>query len=375
MSRAVVFGGGRVGGLIARELAADPAFEVLVVDRSADVLESFKDIAETRSLEVGDREAIVSLTRGAAVAVGAVPGALGNDLLSALIEAKVPVADISFAADDARELHTAAVEAGVPVVFDFGVAPGFSNVLAAEGVRQLDRAEKVLIWVGGLPFRRCLPYEYRSVFSPTDVIEEYIRPSRMKVDGVECVVPALSGCELVSFAPVGTLEAFYTDGLRSLIDTLDVPTLREKTLRYPGHAERMAMLRDTGFFDETSRLVNGTAVVPRQLTESLLFPHWELPAGEEEFTLLRVEVHGHQNGRNAAVGWQLFDRGRDGDTSMARTTGLPCVAAARRLAEGSFQRPGVHPPENFVDDSRSFDELRSFLVTKGISIESLRMER
>jgi saccharopine dehydrogenase-like NADP-dependent oxidoreductase len=374
VSRAVVFGGGRVGGLIARELATDPSFEVVVVDRSVDVLATFKDIAETRSLEVNDREAIISFARGADVAVGAVPGALGNTLLAALIEAGVPVADISFAADDARALHGAAVEAGVPIVFDIGVAPGFSNVLAAEGVRRLDTAESVFIWVGGLPFRRCLPYEYRSVFSPTDVIEEYVRPCRMKVDGDECVVPALSGCELVSFAPVGTLEAFYTDGLRSLIDTLDVPTLREKTLRYPGHAERMAMLRDTGFFDEARRTVDGVSVVPRQVTESLLFPHWELPAGEEEFTLLRVEVHGQRNGYKTAVGWQLFDRGGDGATSMARTTGLPCVAAARRLVEGSFTRPGVYPPEDFFDDSGSFDDLRSFLVTKGVSIESLTLD-
>ena len=44
----------------------------------------------------------------------------------------------------------------------------------------------------------------------------------------------LSGVELVVFSGLGTLEAFNTDGLRTLVRTMpDVPHMAERTLRYP----------------------------------------------------------------------------------------------------------------------------------------------
>ena len=104
-------------------------------------------------------------------------------------------------------------------------------------------------------------------------------------------MPALSEPELMEFAEVGTLEAFNSDGLRSLIRTMpDIPNMIERTLRYPGHIELMRVLRETGFFSKEAILVKGQAIRPIDLTSQLLFPMWKLEQEEEEFTVMRVII-------------------------------------------------------------------------------------
>jgi len=289
----------------------------------------------------------------------------------AVIEAGRPLADISFGPEDPLALDDLARERGVPAVVDCGVAPGMSNLFVGRSAAQMDEVTEAAIYVGGLPFRREWPYEYRIVFSPTDVIEEYVRPSRFRENGVEVVRPALSEPERIDFPRVGTLEAFNTDGLRTLLRTIDAPTLVEKTLRYPGHAERMQMLRDTGFFDAEPVRLGDVDVVPRELTERLLFKAWKLPEGEEEYTVLRVRVTGTRAGRAVTQSWDLFDRTdvEGGNTSMARTTGFPCAIITRHLASGRWDQPGVHPPEVLGRDEELTDSIVSDLRARGVVID------
>ena len=113
-----------------------------------------------------------------------------------------------------------------------------------------------------LPKRPTPPFNYKAAFSPADVIEEYTRPARLVEEGVVVVREALSEVERVELPGVGGLEAFNSDGLRSLL-ALPIPNMREKTLRYAGHAEQMRLLRDAGFFDRAEvGLPDGTRVRP-----------------------------------------------------------------------------------------------------------------
>ena len=350
MKRISVFGAGRVGALIARDLAADPAFEVHVGDRRPETLEALAAAAPVHVHQVDLRDGTAAVAEIAArsdVAVGAVPGTLGFRLVETLIGARVPVVDISFFPEDPYRLDGAARESGVPVVVDCGVAPGLSNLLAGRAAAELDPLDSIRILVGGLPLRPVSPWEYRAVFSPADVIEEYVRPSRLRVDGEEIVVPALSGLEQVEFPDIGTLEAFHTDGLRTLLVTSPARTLVEKTLRWPGHADRVRFLREAGFFEPEPLDVAGALVAPRDLTLALLRVGWALREGEVEFTVLRVEARGARDGRGETIVWDLLDRTdpETGDTSMARTSGFPASIVARLLASRRWDRPGVHPPE------------------------------
>jgi saccharopine dehydrogenase-like NADP-dependent oxidoreductase len=251
---------------------------------------------------------------------------------------------------------------------DCGIAPGCSNLILGYLETVLDEVQEFLCLVGGLPAVRTWPYEYKAVFSPADVLEEYTRPARYVVHGEVVTMPALSEPELVDFAGVGTLEAFNTDGLRSIIKTCKAPSMKEKTLRYPGHIELMRVLRETGFFRKDPVEVKGARVRPLDLTEKLLFPLWQLNDGEEDFTVMRVEVAGVKNGQKVRYTYDLLDRydASTGTTSMARTTGYTCTAGVRLVASGAFKRPGVSPPEFLGREPGCFLTVMKELAQRGV---------
>ncbi|MCA9291533.1 MAG: hypothetical protein KDA25_10415, partial [Phycisphaerales bacterium] len=273
-----------------------------------------------------------------------------------------------FMPEDAWTLDELAKEHGVTAVVDCGVAPGMSNMLAGYAAASLDPCTNIEIYVGGLPRERRWPYEYKAGFSPYDVIEEYVRPSRIVEHGRVVVREALSEPELMDFDGVGTLEAFNTDGLRSLAATLDVPFMKEKTLRYPGHIELMRVFRETGLFGHEPIDAGGVTVRPIDVIQSLLFPKWTYEEGEEDLTVMRVLADGRRDGRDVRLTWDLldfYDRA-SGATSMSRTTAMPCTAMARLVASGAFDQRGVIVPELVGRTSGMLDRVLGMLKERGI---------
>jgi len=372
VKRIAVLGTGLVGRTIAGDLVTEQTFAVTAWDRSEEALECLPRTENlvTRRADLSRSDELRRAVAEADVVVVAVPGFLGAAVLRGAIEASKPVVDISFAPEDPLALADLARARGVPAVVDCGVAPGLSNLLVGSSAAEMDDVIEATILVGGLPARRVWPWEYRAVFSPTDVIEEYTRPSRFRCNGFEVVRPALSDVELVDLPEVGTLEAFNTDGLRTLLRTIPARTIREKTLRYPGHAEKVRLLRDAGFFREEALQVGDVRVAPRALTEKLLFASWALPRGEEELTVLRVEVTGRKGGGERHDVWNLLDRTdrATGNTSMARTTGFPCALVARMLADGTWAEPGVHPPEILGRHSGITARILAGLEKRGVRV-------
>ncbi len=370
MKHVVVLGSGLVGSLMAKDLALDGRYSVTAADRSEESLGRLRDLPNlvTERADLASAAEIHRLASKADVVVGAVPGFMGTAMLKAVLEAKKPIADISFAPEDPFTLDELARASGVPAIVDCGVSPGLSNLAAGRAESLFEETDLVRIMVGGLPFRRVLPYEYRIVFSATDVIEEYTRPARLVRDGRLITVPALSEPELFEFAVAGTLEGFLTDGLRTVLRTVKARNLEEKTLRFPGHAAKIALLRDTGLLSNEPILVNGVSVSPRAVTEAVLFPLWKLPLGDEEFTVLRVVAEGRSGGRRVRRTYELFDRtdAKTGAPSMARTTGFPCTIAARLLAEGVLREPGVRPLELLGKEPSVFGALVDGLLAKGV---------
>ncbi len=369
----VLLGAGRIGRAIALDLVQEPGFRLTVVDQNAEALASLHDAIGVDVLRADLKEpAILSeIVADADVVVGALPGFLGYRALEQVIRAGKNVVDISFFPEDPFSLDALARAQGVTAVVDCGVAPGLSNILGGYAATQLDRVEQYVCYVGGLPEVRRWPYEYKAVFSPTDVIEEYTRPARVVEHGRLVFKPALSEVERVDLPGVDTLEAFLTDGLRTLLHTLDAPFMKEKTLRYPGHVELMRIFRESGFFDETPIDIEGAAVVPRQVTEKLLFDAWRLGEGERDLTVMRVVVDGRREGVPVRYTFDLLDRYDDAMklTSMARTTGFTCAMAARMVASGQYRRPGVSPPEYLGQTPGVFDALVEGYARRGIQLK------
>ena len=368
--RITVLGAGRVGSAIVSDLA--PEFTVTAVDYDPQALRRLAAAVPVATRQADLRTTAVGpLVADADLVICAVPGFMGFDTLRQVIEAGKDVVDISFFPEDPFALDAPASARGVTAVVDCGVAPGLSNIIAGYVDHLLERTERYVCYVGGLPKVRRWPYEYKAVFSPADVLEEYTRPARLVEHGVEVVRPALSEVELVDFAPVGTLEAFNTDGLRTLLKTLDAPFMKEKTLRYPGHAALMRVFRESGFFDPRPIAVDGQEVSPLAVTSRLLFDRWRLEEGEEDFTVMRVIVEGEQAGRPRRYIYDLWDEydRAGGVTSMARTTGYTCTIVARQVLKGLFTRKGVSPPEYVGRTPGCFEDLLAGYAQRSIRLE------
>ena len=366
MKKVIVLGSGMVGRVMAADLARE--FEVTAVDLNPANLDKLEGTAVKRVRgDMGSEEAVKDIVRGHDLVIGAVPGSMGYATLRAVLAAGKDVVDISFFPEDALQLDEAARKAGVTAVVDCGVAPGMSNMILGFHASRM-AVGRFECYVGGLPFRREFPFEYKAPFSPADVIEEYTRPARYVENGHIVVKPALSDVEHMDFPEIGTLEAFNSDGLRSLLATMKVPNMIEKTLRYPGHVEHIRALRDSGFFATEPVEVKGRKVRPLDVTSTILFKHWHLHEEDDEFTVMRIIVAGHENGRPKRCEYNLFDRRdrRTGYSSMARTTGFPATAVARLILAGKFSRKGVCPPEFVGADEGAFRAVLADLAAKAI---------
>ena len=370
MKKICVLGAGRVGATMALDLAREGEFEVTVADRSEAALARLAARGITTLVKDLSRAGeVASAIQGADLVVGAVPGFMGFATMRTVLEAGRSMVDISFFPEDPFQLDGLAKDQGLIAIMDSGVAPGCDNLIVGDFQRRLDSITNFECYVGGLPAIRTWPFEYQAGFSPIDVVEEYTRPARYVAYGQEVVLPALSEPELMDFPGVGTLEAFNTDGLRSLLHTVDAPFKKEKTLRYPGHIEKMRMLREAGFFGLTPIDVGGVQVAPMDLTTRLLFPMWQMKEGDEDFTIMRVKVEGTKDGRKVSHVFDLLDRydRATKTTSMARTTGYTCTATVRMVASGRFTQKGIAPPEFVGRVPGCWDFIRADLARHGVN--------
>jgi len=367
MKKAIVLGAGLVGKAMAIDLSKK--FEVTAVDINSDALAAFKKHKVTvKQLDFSNIAALTAAIQPFDIVIGAVPGFLGLQTAKAVIESGKNMVDISFFPEDPFQLDDLAKKHNVTIVTDCGVAPGMGNIILGYHNKRM-KIDRYECLVGGLPLVREWPYEYKAVFSPIDVIEEYIRPARYVQSGAIVIKEALSDPELVHFDGVGTLESWNSDGLRSLIRTMHgIPNMIEKTLRYPGCIEYLRVLRDSGFFSYEEMEIKGVKIRPIDITAKLLFPKWKLKPGEEEFTVMRIRMSGEEGDESKSYEYNLLDRtDKATDTlSMARTTGYTCTAAVNLVADGKFSRKGICPPEFLGEDGDNFSFISNYLKERGV---------
>lgn len=361
-----VLGAGMVGRAIALDLA--PVFDVTsfdVSEQNLQLLQARSTKIKTTKADLRNTDAYAALLQSFDIVVTAVPGFMGFETLKAVINAGKNVVDISFFPEDVLPLGALAKEKNVTAIVDCGVAPGMSNWIIGRYNAEM-KIDAFEIYVGGLPLHPKPPFFYKAPFSPIDVIEEYTRPARLKENGVIVSKPALTDRKMMQFDGVGTLEAFNTDGLRSLLFTMPhIPTQIEQTLRYPGHIDLIIALKQSGFFSEEKMIVDGKEVSPLQLTSRLLINQWKLGETEEELTVMKVILHAE----GQTVEYNLLDKfdATTQTSSMARTTGYTCTAAVHLLANNMVTKKGVFPPELLGDDKNCFDFVLNYLRERKVN--------
>ena len=366
----IVLGAGLVGSPMAVDLATDERFNVSLADIDKKRLDSIDPSLgiTTKIADLSDKNNLRKIIRDQDMVINAVPGFMGFDTLQTVIEENKDVVDIAFFPEDPFLLDQLAKEKGVRAIVDCGVAPGMSNMFAGYVEGKLDELDDLIIFVGGLPVERTYPFQYKAVFSPVDVIEEYTRPARLVENGKLVVKEPLTEPEYVEFRDVGTLEAFNSDGLRSLAFTIKGKNMKEKTLRYPGHLEKIVLLKEMGFFSADKIDFGSDRISPLEMSSRLLIPQWKFEESDRDITVMRVIIEGTRDRKKMRYTYDLFDT-YDPDTrthSMARTTGYTATVTARLLADGLYSRAGISPPEYIGREKGCIEYVLNRLRDKGI---------
>jgi lysine 6-dehydrogenase len=346
----LVLGGGAQGRVIARDLARSLRdAQITVADLTQPTLPALPNL-DWIEADLSDRPTIARLLHGYDFGVGALPSRLGFGAMHAAIEAKRNLVDVSFSAESPLELDAVARAAGITIVPDCGLAPGLSHLLVGYHATRHGTPEEALIMVGGVAEDAKRPYGYVVTWSLDDLLEEYVRPARIVRGGETIEVPAFSGLERVQIEGVGEMEAFYSDGLRTLIETLPgVREMGEKTLRWPGHAEAVMPLVESGdLLDEFRR--HCFANPPRDLVVLEVRLRW----GDTRRTVSMVDRY------DASTGM----------TAMSRTTAFTTSVVAQLAARGGLPEKGVQPLERVARDDKAYRFILAEMESRGVRFKA-----
>ncbi len=349
----LLLGAGNIGRAIACELSTD--HEVTAVDMDEEALQRISEHAKTEKFDVSDRRSTRDLMKDFDLVIGALPGIFGYRSVEDAVEAGTDIVDVSFMPQDPLDLDSRAEKNDVTVIVDAGFGPGMSNVLMGKISDEMDDLDRGMIRIGGLPKDPKPPLFYKLTWSPQDLIEEYTRKARMKREG-----------EIVRLDPLDEIneieirgrkfEEFYSDGLRTLLETIEAKTLEETTLRWKGHLEKIKILRELGFFEEEN-LEN---------TLDVITPHMRFES--KDFSIMDIHAEGRVDGEETEINYFFYDEAGDRFSSMSRATGFTAAVMARLLNKKDLEG-GVIPPEELGMEEEYFDFIVERIRDKGIKIE------
>ena len=354
MAEIYQIGSGMIGQAMALDLAENHKIHLadLKIENISSNIKNHPEIT-TYDLDVLNEQKLSSFIKKADIVLLAVPGYLGYNALKTIISSGKNAIDISFSPENIMDLNDIAIKNDVTAIFDAGVAPGLPNYILGYH-NKFEKINSFKYYVGGLPKFPKKPFNYKAPFSPIDVIEEYTRPARMMVNGEIITKPSLSEIENIIFKDSIELEAFNTDGLRSLLHTMrHIKNMSEKTLRYPGHVKLIESYIEKGKLQKNE-------------TIKKLFTEWKLEPREKEFTFLKVELKTNEK----KIIYELYDEydNLSDTTSMARTTGYTATASINLILENLFTKKGVYPPEKVSNKKETFDFILKYLSKRKVSL-------
>ncbi len=361
----LLLGAGRQGFVVLETLKELGVNEVEVLEKDSVNAVRVRDLGFNVIEKSIDEIDLASFFKNYTVVVDCLPARFGFNVLKSAAEAGVDIVDITYMEEDPLALDNLAKKNGVTALVDAGFAPGLSNLFVGMGVREFKEVERVVVRVGGIPLYPEPPLNYRITWSFEDLLEEYTRPARIKVDGKITEIPALSGLDIDEYFVDGRmweLESFYTDGLRSLLYTIDVEDMEERTIRYPGHAYLFESFIKLGLLNKNNPIYPAFSK----------FLYERMSQGkEEDVAILEVLFFGEESEEedNLLGGFYLvhhYNRRRK-RTAMSELTGIPPALLTKMIVDGKIKQKGIIPLE-LIEGRDLIEEFLGMLEDFGIKV-------
>lgn len=251
MYNVMITGAGKIGSLIACLLADSGSYQIHLADiefNGSDVkrlLAALPDI-KTVALDVKDKQATEAyLTKHNIIAViSSLPYFLNTYVAQAAKSAKAHYFDLTEDTSVTEAVKAIALNAETAFVPQCGLAPGFISIAANSLMQEFEQCFHAKLRVGALPQRANNALQYSLTWSTDGVINEYGNPCFGIEAGKSITMAPLEGLEAIQIDGC-EYEAFNTSGGLGSLGELyagKVHTMNYKTMRYPGHCEKMRLL-------------------------------------------------------------------------------------------------------------------------------------
>ena len=322
-------------------------------------------------VEALKKPSLCAFLEGVDVLLSCVPYWMHPQIEAIAVEQKVNVLELggntevtmmTLALDDAAKAN------GVTIIPDTGLAPGLVNSLGLYLIEQLDKAEAVKMYCGVLPQHPKPPFNYKLTFNVEGLVTEYDYQAVALRHNEIVMIDTLSELEELYIEELGKMEAFVTSGGTSTAPyTLKgrVENYEYKTIRFPGHCERIAIFRDFGFWNEEEVDVKGVRVKPREVFYKVFGDALSKFEDLDQCAVRGVGI-GVKNGERVQLQVDIFDRQceKTGFTSMERLTGFSMAIYAAAVARGEVPTGAVRY-ENALTGVKFVEEIQK----RGIGVK------
>lgn len=324
---------------------------------------SFCEPHQVNALDPGN---LADFLDGVDVLISCVPYWMHPKIAKVAIQSGTSMVDLGGNTEVTMEtlkLDDEAKSAGVTLVPDTGLAPGLVNSLGLWLIEHLDRCDSVKLYCGVLPQNPKPPFNYKLTFNCEGLVTEYDYQAVVLRDGEIAHVDTLTETESLTIdrPELGEMEAFVTSGGTSTAPyTLKgrVTNYEYKTIRFPGHGEKMKIFKDFGFWSEKPIQVKGVEVVPKDVFNAVFEPELSKFVDRDMCAVRGVGI-GTKDGQSKTLQIDIFDKEDEetGFTSMERLTGFSASIYAIDIANGNMPAGAIRY-EQGMTGTRFVEELQ-----------------
>lgn len=340
----LIFGAGKIGQTLAHILAQAKEYHIWLADIDIEqAKKSPKKNLEPISLNIRETTSVLewAKTQGITACVSALPYHLTTEAakLSALLGAHYfDLTEDIHSSEEINQLAAMSPQAFAP---HCGLAPGLINIIAHDLMQSFSRVEDVKLRCGALPKNTGNALHYSLTWSTDGLINEYGNPCNSIIEGQYVQVSPLENLEDIHIDGLD-YEAFNTSGgIGTLIRNQvgKVKNMDYKSVRYPGHCEKMRFL------------MNGLKLNQDRKTLKKILEQ-AIPTTKDDVVLIYVSVTGEKNGeftREAFVKKYYPARIAERDcTAIQATTASSASAVIDIVLQNSKAYQGFVTQESFT---------------------------